>query len=293
MDISHIVEAIKAMPAPPSPPELETALPPLPALQLSEVGRAARSERTLTVFAGAAALMVGSYLALFVHGFWGTALCVGALVMAALSVSLKRKFEVEYRDAKAKLDEQRQTWLAQAGPATFEEKRKLFLSLAGTYSALPAKERELLGELEKTKRERQFTSYMKSQLIERAKIPGVGQSRKATLASHGFANALDVKNRRVPKLPGFGPSLVGEVEAWASSVGQRFAFNPTAPTEPHLVQQVKSTIAMERVGLEQKLANAPDQLKSVCESAERLRNEPPKTLYDAIVQMKQIEVDRG
>lgn len=293
MDISHIVEAIKAMPAPPSPPELETALPPLPTLQLSEVGRAARSERTLTVFAGAAALMVGSYLALFVHGFWGTALCVGAIVMASVSVSLKAKFAVAYRDAKAKWDEQRQAWLALAGPATFEEKQKLFLSLADTYSGLPAKERELLGELEKTKRERQFTSYMKSQLIERAKIPGVGQSRKATLASYGFANALDVKNRRVPKLPGFGPSLVGEVEAWASSVGQKFAFNPTAPAEPHLVQQVKSAITMERVGLEQKLANAPDQLKSVCESAERLRNEPPQTLYDALVQMKQIEVDRG
>ncbi len=238
-------------------------------------------------------MTVGVYLALVVHGFWGTALCVGALVMTALSLSLKAKFAVAYRDAKAKWDEQRQTWLAQAGPTTFEEKRKLFLSLAETCSGLPAKERELLGELEKTKRERQFASYMKSQLIERAKIPGVGQSRKATLASYGFANALDVKNRRVPKLPGFGPSLVGEVEAWASSVGQKFAFNPTAPTEPHLVQQVKSAITMERVGLEQKLANAPDQLKSVCESAERLRNEPPQTLYDALVQMKQIEVDRG
>lgn len=293
MDISHIVEAIKAMPAPPSPPELETALPPLPALQLSKVGRAARSERKLTVFAGAAALTVGGYLALFVHGFWGTALCAGVLVMTALSVSLKRKFEIEYRGAKANWDEQRLIWLGQAGPAAFEEKRKLFLSLADTYSRLPAKERELLGELEKTKRERQFTSYMKSQSIERAKIPGVGQSRKATLASYGFANALDLKNRRVPKLPGFGPSLVGEVEAWASSVGQKFAFNPAAPTEPHLVQQVKSTITMERVELEQKLANAPDQLKSLCESAERLRNEPPQTLNDALVRMKQIEVDRG
>ncbi|AUC13195.1 hypothetical protein BLX90_22800 (plasmid) [Rhizobium sp. Y9] len=293
MDISHIVEAIKAMPAPPSPPELETVLPPLPALQLSKAGHAARSERKLTVFAGASALTVGGYLALFVHGFWGTALCVGAIVMASISVSLKGKFEIAYRDAKAKWDEQRQNWLAQAGPTTFEEKRKLFLSLADTYSGLPAKERELLGELEKTKRERQFTSYMKSQLIERAKIPGVGQSRKATLASYGFTNALDVKNRRVPKLPGFGPSLVGEVEAWASSVAQKFAFNPTAPTEPHLVQQVKSTITMERVGLEQKLANAPDQLKSLRESAERLRNAPPQTLYDALVRMKQIEVDRG
>ncbi len=237
--------------------------------------------------------MVGSYLALFVHGFWGTALCVGAIVMASISVSLKAKFAAAHRDAKAEWDEQRQNWLAQAGPTTFEEKRKLFLSLADTYSGLPAKERELLGELEKTKRERQFTSYMKSQLIERAKIPGVGQSRKATLASYGFTNALDVKNRRVPKLPGFGPSLVGEVEAWASSVSQKFTFNPTAPTEPHLVQLVKSTITMERVGLEQKLANAPDQLKSLCESAERLRKAPPQTLYDALVQMKQIEVDRG
>lgn len=293
MDISHIVEAIKATPAPPLPPELETALPPLPALQLSEVGLAARSERKLTVFAGAAALTVGGYLALFVHGFWGTALCVGALVMTALSVSLKQKFEIEYRGAKANWDEQRLTWLATAGPAAFEEKRKLFLSLADTYSRLPAKERELLGELEKTKRERQFTSYMKAQSVERAKIPGVGQSRKATLASYGFANAFDLKNRRIPKLPGFGPSLVGEVEAWASSVSQKFAFNPTAPTEPHLVQQVKSTITMERAGLEQKLANAPDQLKNVCESAERLRNAPPQAMYDALVRLKQIEVDRG
>jgi hypothetical protein len=222
MDIDHLKSTIRAIPAPKAPQELETVLKPLPSLQVSAVGRAARSERSITILAGAMALAIGSYLALSVHGFWGTALSIGAIFMTALSLDMKGRFKTEYEAATAGWDEQRRSWQAKAGPEAFEEKRRHYLSLANTYSGLPAKEREMLNVLEQKKRELQFVNYMRSQSIGRAKISGVGDGRKASLASYGFKTAWDVRNGRVGSVPGFGPSLAGEVDAWASSVIKAF-----------------------------------------------------------------------
>lgn len=179
-------------------------------MQISAAGRAARFERNVTVLAGATALAIGSYLALAVHGFWGTALAVGTIFTTVCSLDIKTKFKAQYDGAQTAWEEQRTIWRNQAGPEKFEKARNHYLSLANTHAKLPAKEHEMLNALEQKKREIQFISYMKSQSIDRAKISGIGQGRKVTLASYGFQTAWDVRNGRIGSVPGFGPSLVGK-----------------------------------------------------------------------------------
>lgn len=281
------------MPAPTAPQELEAALAPLPVLQMSTAGRAARFERSVTLLAGAAALAIGFYLAFAVHGFWGTALAAGAIFTTACSLDIKTRFKAQYESAQTAWEEQRKIWRDQAGPEKFESTRNHYLSLANIHAGLPAKEREMLDALEQKRREIQFISYMKSQSIDRAKISGIGQGRKVTLASHGFQTAWDIRNGRVGSVPGFGPSLVGEMEAWASSITKKFVFNSSIPTDPQAVQDVKNRIGEQRAKIERELGNAPDDLRRLKEATETFRNAPPQTMLDALVRLKQVEVDRG
>lgn len=293
MDISQLLSTIRAMPAPTAPQELEAALAPLPVLQMSTAGRAARFERSVTLLAGAAALAIGFYLAFAVHGFWGTALAAGAIFTTACSLDIKTRFKAQYESAQTAWEEQRKIWRDQAGPEKFESTRNHYLSLANIHAGLPAKEREMLDALEQKRREIQFISYMKSQSIDRAKISGIGQGRKVTLASHGFQTAWDIRNGRVGSVPGFGPSLVGEMEAWASSITKKFVFNSSIPTDPQAVQDVKNRIGEQRAKIERELGNAPDDLRRLKEATETFRNAPPQTMLDALVRLKQVEVDRG
>ena len=281
------------MPAPTAPQELEAALAPLPVLQMSTAGRAASFERSVTLLAGAAALAIGFYLAFAVHGFWGTALAAGAIFTTACSLDIKTRFKAQYESAQTAWEEQRKIWRDQAGPEKFESTRNHYLSLANIHAGLPAKEREMLDALEQKRREIQFISYMKSQSIDRAKISGIGQGRKVTLASHGFQTAWDIRNGRVGSVPGFGPSLVGEMEAWASSITKKFVFNSSIPTDPQAVQDVKNRIGEQRAKIERELGNAPDDLRRLKEATETFRNAPPQTMLDALVRLKQVEVDRG
>lgn len=293
MDISQLLSTIRAIPAPTAPPELEAALAPLPVVQISAAGRAARFERNVTVLAGATALAIGSYLAFAVHGFWGTALAVGTIFTTACSLDIKTKFKTQYEGAQTAWEEQRKIWRNQAGPEKFERARNHYLSLANTHAELPAKEHEMLNALEQKKREIQFISYMKSQSIDRAKISGIGQGRKVTLASYGFQTAWDVRNGRIGSVPGFGPSLVGEMEAWASSITKKFVFNASIPTDPQAVQDVKNKIGEQREKIERELGNASDDLHRLKEATETFHNAPPQTMLDALVRLKQVEVDRG
>jgi DNA-binding helix-hairpin-helix protein with protein kinase domain len=293
MEIGQLLSAIKTMTAPHSPPSPESVIGPLPGLMMSSAGKNARSERNAAVVAGAVAIGVGLYLMAQVSGFWGLALTIGAFVVALRSLDLKAKFATEFSGAKSGWEEQKKIWLSKAGPETFESRRSHYLALATAHSNLPSKEREKLAALEQKKRQLQLEKHMDSHLIERAKIPRIGQGRKATLASYGFESALDVRQRSVTGVPGFGPSLASDIETWARSVERKFVFNASIPTDPVAVQAVKSEIAKQRAEMERDLLKAPTELKQLADTAQTLRTRPPQQLIDAYTRLKQVELDIG
>lgn len=291
MDIGLLLSAIRAIPVPTRPPEPENLIGPLPNLTYSKAGKDARTERTNTVIAGLGAVAVGVYLMAEINGFWGAALAIGAGLVTLKSSSLKMRFATELGMAKSAWDEQKKIWLSKVGPETFEARRNHYLALGGRHSSLPNQEREKLAALENKKRALQLEKHLDSHLIDRAKINNVGAGRKATLASYGFESAWDVRQRSVTGVPGFGPSLASDIEAWARSVERKFVFNASIPTDPAAIQAVKSEIAKQRAEIERELTKAPADLKQLADTAATLRAKPPQLLAEAYTRLKQVELD--
>ncbi|WFU50726.1 helix-hairpin-helix domain-containing protein [Sinorhizobium terangae] len=291
MDIGQLLAAIRAIPTPTVPPDPETIIGPLPTLTISAAGQAARSEKSVTVFAGVIAVAIGIYLMVAVQGFWGLALAVGAGIMTLRAKDLGLRFQGEHKSAQANWEEQRKVWLDQAGPEKFERRKSHYLSLANAHAALPTKEREKLAALEQKKRQLQLAKHMESHRIDRANIPNIGQGRKATLASYGFENAWDIQHRSVTSVPGFGPSLAGDLQAWARSIERKFVFNASVPTDPRAIQEVKGEIAKQRAEIERELANGPLELRRLSDEALALHKTPPQRLVDAYTRLKQVELD--
>lgn len=293
MDIGQLLSAIRRTPAPSAAPDPEAIIAPQPKLQISAEGRAARTERSVTIVAGLLAIFVGIYLLLEVQGFWGVALTAGAGFMTYRSSDLKVRFHSDHSSAKAAWDEQRKIWLDQAGPEKFERRKSHYLALANTHAGLPTKERDKLNVLEQKKRELQLVKYLESHLIDGAKIPRIGQGRKATLASYGFENAWDVLNQAITSVPGFGPSLARELETWARMVERKFVFNASIPTDPRAIQEVKAEIGRQRAEIERDLINGPAELQRLADEALAIRKTPPPQLLEAYTRLKQVEMDMG
>lgn len=293
MDIGQLLAAIKGIPPPPSPPAPETILSLPPNMTISPKGVAARSERKATLLAGWFAIAVGLYLMAQIQGFWGFVLVAAAAAMMARSGNLKNRFSSEHAAAKKEWDDNKSLWLDQAGPAKFERKKSHFLALAEAHKSLPNEERKRLSALEDKKRQLQLEKHLEAHRIDRAKITGVGQGRKATLASYGFENALDVLHRTIQTVPGFGPSLAGNVEEWARSVERKFVFNAAVPTDPRAIQQVKAEIGRQRAELERELSSATNELRRLADEAAVARKVAPQHLVEAYMKLKQVELDMG
>ncbi|NTF52979.1 protein kinase domain-containing protein [Agrobacterium rhizogenes] len=291
MDIGQLLSSIRSIPTPTPPPQAETVVPPLPELQISSAGQAVRKERTVTMIAGMAAMAIGLYLITAVQGFWGLLLLVGSAIVTIRASDLKARFAPELTAAQSHWAEQTAKWLDQAGPQKFVRRKNHYLELANTHSALPAKERQKLDVLEQRKRQLQLVKHMESHLIDRAKIKGIGQGRKATLASFGVENAWDVQQQNITSVPGFGPSLASDLLSWARSVERKFVFNASSPTDPRAIQDVKASIAKERVEIERELTNGPLELRRIADEAMVVRQKPPQSLIDAFAQLKQVERD--
>jgi DNA-binding helix-hairpin-helix protein with protein kinase domain len=293
MDIGQLLSAIRGVPAPAKPPEPQKIVGPLLQLTVSSAGQQARSERTVTVISGIAAILIGLYLMTSVQGFWGAALMAGAGFMSLRSLDLARAFSGDHASAQSNWDAERRTWIARAGPGKFEERRSHYLSLAAAHSELPAQEQAKLKALEQKKRHLQMQKHMESHLIERAKIPKIGAGRKATLASFGFEDAWDVMQRPITSVPGFGPSLAADVMGWARSIERKFVFNNAIPTDPQAIQQIKIEMGKKRAEFERELRRAPDELRRLADDARMLVTSPPQGLIDAYHRLKQLEVDMG
>ncbi|TBY65781.1 protein kinase domain-containing protein [Rhizobium leguminosarum bv. viciae] len=291
MDIGQLLTAIKTMPSLPRAPDPEGLIGPLPALNRSLAAKQARQERNAAVAAGIVAAGVAFYLMSAVSGFWGVALLIGVGIVAIGSMDIKGRFATELNSARSGWEEQRKIWESKAGPETFESRRSRYLALAAAHGNLPQKERERLAVLDQKKRQLQLEKHMESHRIDRAKIPRVGQGRKATLASYGFENAWDVQQRSVTGVPGFGPSLAGDMEKWARTVERKFVFNASIPTDPAAVQAVKNDIAKQRAEIERELTKAPADLKQLADNASTLKAKPPQPLVDAYTRLKQAELD--
>jgi DNA-binding helix-hairpin-helix protein with protein kinase domain len=121
----------------------------------------------------------------------------------------------------------RAEWQAEASSDRFDQKRSNLRRLADEYRQLSSTEKAKLDELERQKRELRLRKHLEAHLIARARIPKIGDGRKATLASYGIENAWDITSQKVKSVPGFGEGLAKELLNWRHSVERKFLFNPS------------------------------------------------------------------
>jgi DNA-binding helix-hairpin-helix protein with protein kinase domain len=100
-----------------------------------------------------------------------------------------------------------------------EELRTDYLNLQPSFDAE-------MKQLEAAKEQAQLREFLDDQYIERARIPKVGDGRKATLRGYGIETALDVIEKQGVEIPGFGPKLRAALLDWAKSVARQFRFDP-------------------------------------------------------------------
>lgn len=109
----------------------------------------------------------------------------------------------------------------------------------------------------------QLCHFLERFEIERSLIPGIGPARKAMLQSYNIETALDVKKNRILNVPGFGPTLAGELMKWRKELEGRFRFDANKGVDPRDVAQLDQEIAETKRRLEAGLLNGEAELKQI------------------------------
>jgi DNA-binding helix-hairpin-helix protein with protein kinase domain len=118
-------------------------------------------------------------------------------------------------------------------------------------------------QLHSTLQARQLHDYLDRHFIRSAKISGVGEQRKLTLASFGIETAADITRPAIAAVPGFGTGLTANLIAWRKTLEQRFVPSNTIAPSPQDVSSVNLKIAGLRVRLEQELRDGATHLQNV------------------------------
>lgn len=156
---------------------------------------------------------------------------------------------------------------------------------------LPNVRRRRYQELENARERDQRRRFLEGVEIENAKIPGIGPSRKAMLASYNIETAWDVDERQVAKVPGFGPALTRELVYWRRGVEARFRFDATKGVDPRDIAALDRKIADTKQKLEQNILNGPHALTQIRAHilAQRSALKPP--LEEAAKALAQAKAD--
>lgn len=182
-------------------------------------------------------------------------------------------------------------WEMEAGPGRFERKRAELRKLVSEYRNLPALERNRLEELNRRKEETQRQRFLEGHLIARAKISGIGEGRKATLASYGIEDAWDVMYHKICAVPGFGDVMATNLVAWREAIERKFVFNPSLGIDSAAIQRVRDGVARRAIEIEQALARGPIELEELRTQLLSARNRPPQRLFEAHRALRQAQFD--
>lgn len=197
-------------------------------------------------------------------------------VTTHLGVHSERKKAMEglnktLREAERQWQQLEQKWRAEATDADFHKKRRELESKKSQYLDLPGLKQRRLNELQTNLRQAQLHRFLDKYHLTSFDITGIGPARKATLQSYGIETAADVVEQAILNIPGFGPSLTGNLLRWRRSFERRFVFDPNRGVDPADIRSIERDIAVKGAQLEQELLNGAAQLQRVAQEIKRRR----------------------
>ncbi|WP_186190007.1 hypothetical protein [Burkholderia gladioli] len=193
--------------------------------------------------------------------FW---LGLGAMVwFYAKGVEIDQEpLKQAFRAADAQVGEAAQEYLKRIG---YVDALNLRADLEMWVDQHRAMDRELpraLADMANSREARQKAAYLDGFLIRRAKIPGIGPAKTATLASFNIETANDITRRAVMAVPGFGEAYTTKLLAWRQGHEAKFRYNAQRDaSDAQAESATRAAWAAQRVSLQNKLRAGLANLK--------------------------------
>ena len=159
------------------------------------------------------------------------------------------------------------------------------------WAGLPSRRAERYQQLEKNKRQEQLRQFLQTQLIESARIKGIGSGRVAMLSAYGIDTAGDIEIQRVQQVPQFGPVLTDRLVAWRRERERAFVYDPSRPLPQEAVIRIEKEIEDAQRRLMDDLRRVLRALKAAQASESATAATAAQRLHAAKLTLLQAEAD--
>ena len=187
-------------------------------------------------------------------------------------------FQKAYEDADKRTQNELESFVQRNGAMEVVKVRNDLVNTIAAYKSHDSLLAQELRALTTSRKSRQLQAHLDRFPIRRSHISGIGPDRTATLMAYGIETAADVIYARVIDVPGFGPSLTGELVAWRKRMESRFTYNSTKNAQDAADDaKLRSRFATEKAKLESTIRNGLGSLRN---AKARLDNLPTKARSD-------------
>jgi len=231
-------------------------------------------------------------------GCFAPLLIVGFLLFLSRAVAAKANAPREeaqkaFNMAEGRLKSLQEIWRREASEEIFLVRQQALKKLRDEHVRLPAVRQKKIAQLQANLEQAQLRRFLDRHRIDAAKIPGIGDGRRATLQSYGIETAGDVTSKAVLQVPGFGPALTRTLLDWKKSVAARFVFKPTAGIDPRDIADVDRALAARRSEIEKALVQGIGELRQVSQQVTVRRHALAAQIETALRAVAQAEADLG
>lgn len=266
-EFGRLPELPKLGPAPTLPTSNQTPSP--------EAREAARKEGLLRLTAWtslAASTVLALTVAPVAFRIWIVGLegLVAYLLQRRGLANRKGPFQVQLDAVRRDWVTLEQAWLS-SNPNAVNQFRSKIALLKAEYDGLPRERAKRLQILFEKRRDKQLLNYLDRFHLGTTKIPGMGPTRIATLASHGMATAGDIVESRILAVPGFGQGIAANLVAWRRSLEASFTFDPNQAVSASDQAAIERDISVQKTELERDVGTNLERLKTAIHGAATYR----------------------
>jgi DNA-binding helix-hairpin-helix protein with protein kinase domain len=173
----------------------------------------------------------------------------------------------------------------------FEEKKQSLGMLRERHLELGRQYVTERQQLQASAKHEQFVQFLDQALISDHEIPGIGPARTATLSFYSIETALDIGEKRILAVPGFGPKFTKRLVEWRREIESKFVFNAAAGIPPQRQQALDSKFAQPRQQIEMALLSGERDLKTISTTAENELRQHYETVKSCLVEVARANAD--
>lgn len=237
-----------------------------PSEEIIKIGKNFKRKKTIRL-SGAIILGIISLLLTFygVMGIYPLGGVIASIVIGTRKAKTEQYDEIYkgYENLNRKWNILLERWKKEASSDNFFSKMAELNDYKLKYGQIPNIRAIKLKQLEKDQRNRQLNEYLDRFYIHSSNIDSIGPSRKAVLQSYGIETARDISKKSVLRVPGFGPSLTGNLIEWRKNIEKHYSFDPNKGIPKSDLYSLEKEINDLKSDLEKKLSKGEAELNYI------------------------------